>query len=200
MPANKDWLRVDVERHFEGIPREHIRDLVSTKRRGPSQRTIDFVKNKSSETKLHTHDLDDHDAMKAIVKPVVAHVANDHTIVKTTPKEDRGWMSKAGDFLGGAASSLGDMFGLTAGSLGTALGTGIGTLAGIEGGPVGMELGGSLGGMLGGAIGTMMGGTEQAVQDAIETTVGGGGSGNYAYSSNPAKQGGFTSKYKSMVY
>lgn len=78
MPANKDWLRVDVERHFEGIPREHIRDLVSTKRRGPSPRTIDFVKHKSAETKMHTHDLDDHEVMKAYVKPVVAHVANDH--------------------------------------------------------------------------------------------------------------------------
>ena len=32
MPNNKDWLRVDVERHFEGIPRTAIRDLVSVKK------------------------------------------------------------------------------------------------------------------------------------------------------------------------
>jgi len=29
LPANKEWFRVDVERHFEGIPRMEIKDLVA---------------------------------------------------------------------------------------------------------------------------------------------------------------------------
>jgi len=59
MPANKEWLRVDIERHFEGIPRLELRDFVGVKRRGPSEATLNFVKNKSMDTALHNHDLDD---------------------------------------------------------------------------------------------------------------------------------------------
>lgn len=151
MPANKDWLRVDVERHFEGIPRESLRDIVATKRRGPSQKTIDFVKNKSADTKLHTHDLDDHEVMKEVVKPAIAHAVTYSDIVKTTPKEDKGWMAKAGDFLSSAGSALGDVLGATAPTLGTALGSVAGTMIGARvGAPaLGMQLGGAVGGGLG---------------------------------------------------
>lgn len=135
--------------------------LVAKKRRGPSQRTIDFVKNKSSETKLHTHDLEDHEAMKAVVKPVIAHIADDHAVVTTTPKEDKSWTATAKSFLSGAASSLGDMFGMAAPSLGSAAGTAIGTMLGMEAGPIGMEVGGALGGAIGGMIGGGAGVTEQ---------------------------------------
>jgi len=29
MKADQNWIRVDVERHFEGVPRPHLRDIVS---------------------------------------------------------------------------------------------------------------------------------------------------------------------------
>jgi len=69
MPANKEWLRVDVERHFEGIPRQELRDFVGVKRRGPSEHTLDFVKKKSMDTALHNHDLDDAKILERHVKP-----------------------------------------------------------------------------------------------------------------------------------
>lgn len=32
LPPNQQWLRVDVERHFEGVPLTAIRDIVTTVR------------------------------------------------------------------------------------------------------------------------------------------------------------------------
>lgn len=158
MPANKDWLRVDVERHFEGIPREHLRDLVATKRRGPSQKTIDFVKNKSSDTKLHTHDLDDHEVMKEVVKPAMAHAVTYSDIVKTTPKEDSSWLSKAGDFLSSAGSAMGNVLGESLPTIGNLVGTVAGGALGARvGNPM---LGASIGGAIGSGVGSLAGTAE----------------------------------------
>jgi len=41
---NQMWFRVDVERHFEGTPRHIIRDIVSTARGSPSEKTLDVVR------------------------------------------------------------------------------------------------------------------------------------------------------------
>lgn len=71
MKANQDSIRVDVVRHFEGLPRQELRDFVGVKRRGPSDKAVNFVKNKSMETKLHSHDLGDAKALHAAVKPVL---------------------------------------------------------------------------------------------------------------------------------
>ena len=43
LPVSKDWLRVDVVRHFEVLPRQHIKDLVSVARTKPSTTTTNLV-------------------------------------------------------------------------------------------------------------------------------------------------------------
>lgn len=178
MPANRDWIRVDVERHWEGIPREHLRDLVATKRRGPSQKTIDFVKNKSAETKLHTHDLDDHEVMKDVIKPAMAHAVTYSDIVKTTPKEDKGWMSKAGDFLSSAGTAMGNVLGDSLPTIGSLVGTVAGGALGARmGNPM---LGAQLGGAIGGGVGALAGEAEQTVMGSSQMM--GGGT---AFASNP---------------
>ena len=32
MPPGKDWLRIDITRHLEVVPRMMLRDLISTKK------------------------------------------------------------------------------------------------------------------------------------------------------------------------
>lgn len=76
LPANKDWIRVDVVRHFEAIPREELRDFVGVSKRGPSPKTIDFVKHKSMDTRLHNHDLDDANVLEKHIKPIIHAVAD----------------------------------------------------------------------------------------------------------------------------
>lgn len=55
LPTNKDWIRVDVERHFEAIPRPNIRDFVGQRRPIHNKKALDFVTSASHSTKLHTH-------------------------------------------------------------------------------------------------------------------------------------------------
>lgn len=55
LPTNKDWLRVDVERHWEAIPRAEIKDFVGQKRPVHNKKALDFVTSASHSTKLHTH-------------------------------------------------------------------------------------------------------------------------------------------------
>lgn len=43
MPANKDWIRIDVERHFEGLPRQDLKDFVGVARPVANEKTLDFV-------------------------------------------------------------------------------------------------------------------------------------------------------------
>lgn len=81
LPANQDWIRVDIVRHFEGIPRQELRDFVGVKRRGPNPRTLDFVKNKSMDTKLHNHDLDDAKVLETYVKPNIHKIPDNPSMV-----------------------------------------------------------------------------------------------------------------------
>lgn len=55
LPANQNWFRVDVERHFEVIPRQHLRDVVHVERPLPSPKTVDYVLEAYDSPKLHAH-------------------------------------------------------------------------------------------------------------------------------------------------
>jgi len=55
LPANQTWLRVDVERHFEALPRHEIKDLVATKRPVHNAKALNFVQTASHNTNLHSH-------------------------------------------------------------------------------------------------------------------------------------------------
>lgn len=55
LPENKNWIRVDVERHFEAIPRAEIKDFVGQRRPVHNKKALDFVTSASHSTKLHTH-------------------------------------------------------------------------------------------------------------------------------------------------
>lgn len=41
-------------RHFEAVPREHVRELVSLRKTTESEKTLDFVQRAGHNTKLHT--------------------------------------------------------------------------------------------------------------------------------------------------
>lgn len=69
LPKNEQWLRVDVERHMEGIPRNALRDYVGLKRAKYSEKTLEFVSKASHTTNLHGHNLNVAENMEAIVKP-----------------------------------------------------------------------------------------------------------------------------------
>ena len=43
LPKNEDWIRVDVVRHWEAIPRMAIKDFVGLKRPVHNQKTLDHV-------------------------------------------------------------------------------------------------------------------------------------------------------------
>lgn len=45
LPPSKDWLRVDVIRHFEVLPRQNVKDLIAVGRTKPSPDTIGNVSN-----------------------------------------------------------------------------------------------------------------------------------------------------------
>lgn len=44
IPASTSCLRVDVERHFEGIPEHDIRNIVSTAKACPNESAIALVR------------------------------------------------------------------------------------------------------------------------------------------------------------
>ena len=43
MPVDKKWIRVDITRHLELIPRLKIRDLISVKKADPDDRTMKAI-------------------------------------------------------------------------------------------------------------------------------------------------------------
>lgn len=43
LPANQDWFRVEIERFFEAIPRQKVKDIVSTQRPNDNKKTTDFT-------------------------------------------------------------------------------------------------------------------------------------------------------------
>lgn len=119
MPVNKDWLRVDVVRNWEALPRNDLKDYVAVKRRRENEKTLNFVKKKSLETRLHNHDLDDAKVLETHVKPVMHKITDQHDVVTTLPKEDPSWYdrftSKMGDIALGllplAGTAVGAYFG-----------------------------------------------------------------------------------------
>lgn len=131
MKQNKDSLRVDIVRHFEGIPREELRDFCGIKRRGPSDKAIDFVKKKSMDTKLHSHDLEDAKILDNQVKPVLHKVVDDPGVVQTLPSSNKHWYDSLAalvpDLAGMAGSILGSRMGPTGVAMGGAIGNAMGT-------------------------------------------------------------------------
>ena len=136
LPANKDWIRVDVVRSFEALPRNDLKDYVAVKRRKENEKTLNFVKKKSLETKLHNHDLDDAKVFEHHVKPNIHLVADHHDVIATTPKENSSWLSRFGNTIGNMALDALPILGTVAGAAltknagGAALGASIG--AGVE--------------------------------------------------------------------
>lgn len=43
MPPSKDWIRIDIVRHLEVIPRMQLRDLISTKKTQADAKTVELV-------------------------------------------------------------------------------------------------------------------------------------------------------------
>lgn len=71
LPKEQDWIRIDVERHFEAIPRHALKDFVGVKRPIHNQKTLDFVGQASHTTNLHAHTDLIGDMYKGVVLPVV---------------------------------------------------------------------------------------------------------------------------------
>lgn len=131
LPKNENWFRIDVERHFEGIPRQHLKDIVSTKKPEFCAKTIKHVAKVSDQPKLHSSTLNHAEALEVHVKPQVHMLPDLKEIVHSE------------------ANAV-----ATGGGIGTGIGTAIGSLVGlISGGPAGMAAGGTTGGAIGGAIG-----------------------------------------------
>ena len=43
MPPGKDWIRVDITRHLECVPRMKLKDIIAVKKCIPNQDTVDSV-------------------------------------------------------------------------------------------------------------------------------------------------------------
>jgi hypothetical protein len=82
MTANQNWLRVDVERHVEALPRRGIKDIVAVERPETNDRTIEFVKQFSHQSNLHGHSLREGDMLTTYVKPIL-HRANEVPAIVT---------------------------------------------------------------------------------------------------------------------
>lgn len=65
-------MRVDVERHFEGIPRLSIRDYVSTERPTENERSINFIRKHAHKLPLASMKMTD----KSLVKAIRNNMAN----------------------------------------------------------------------------------------------------------------------------
>lgn len=134
MPANKDWLRVDVVRNFEALPRNDLKDYVAVKRRQENEKTLNFVKKKSLETRLHNHDLDDAKILESHVKPVIHKVTDHHDVVATLPKENPSWFSRFTSTMGDVALDLLPLAGTAVGAyFGGPSGATVGGMAGSAG-------------------------------------------------------------------
>lgn len=88
LPKNQDWLRVDVERHFEAIPRHALKDFVGVKRPVHNQKTIDFVQTATHTTNLHSQTGEMSEELVKYVKPNI-HLLPDNThLVQGEPTVD----------------------------------------------------------------------------------------------------------------
>lgn len=127
LPKNEDWLRVDVTRHFEGIPRHSIKDFVGVKRPVHNQKTIDFVQRASHTTNLHSHSENVGKLYDGVVKPMIHTIPDDPRPVIGAPQADgfKSLASTAGSLgLGGLISMVGfPEFAPIAASIGAGLGT-----------------------------------------------------------------------------
>lgn len=77
LPKNQEWLRVDVERHMEAVPRHALKDYVGLKRAKYSEKTLEFVSKASHTTNLHAQNLDVAEKQEAIIKPSVYAIPDD---------------------------------------------------------------------------------------------------------------------------
>jgi hypothetical protein len=134
MPASRNWLRVDITRHLEVVPRMALRDLIATKKAKSDPQTVAMVQ--------HIAEVDPRPLSNTIQRheAAIAHHANvDHT--NTPALANQATRSGAsGSWIGGimkgllnAAGFVGQRFG---GGVGKVLGTGAQLLAnsGIFGG------------------------------------------------------------------
>lgn len=172
LPKNQDWLRVDVVRSFEALPRNDLKDYVGVKRRKENERTLNFVKKKSLETALHNHDLDDAKVFETHVKPNIHKIPDRPDVVYAKPSDDKpSWLSRAATALGDTALDMLPVLGGMAGA--------------YFGGPLGAIEGASAGMSMDTAGHAMMGMGKQAT----------GQFGGTPYSGNPALGSSFKSSY-----
>lgn len=131
LPPNKDLFRIDICRHFEGLPRSELQDFVSVAKRGPAPKTLDYVKNQSHDTRLHAQDLDDAEVLEKHIKPIVHALPQDSTVVATLPKDDSHWYDKLTHFLPKAGQLAGGAIGsyFKAPAIGAAIGGMSGSMA-----------------------------------------------------------------------
>ena len=62
-------MRVDIERHFEGIPRTAIRDIVATCKPKGHSKTIETIKKLQNVGPMFGHTLEDFKAAKTKILP-----------------------------------------------------------------------------------------------------------------------------------
>ena len=131
LPKNEDWIRVDVVRNFEALPRNDLKDYVSVRRRKENEKTLHFVKKKSLETKLHNHDLQDAKVLEHYVKPNIHMIPDKPEVVMKAPSENKSWF---------------DVFTQTLGNVAMEALPVVGSMAGAYfGGPIGSSIGGAIG-------------------------------------------------------
>jgi len=63
LKPNQNWLRVDVERHFEGIPRPHLRDIVTVGTTDSCEHSIDFIQKTARHGVMYGHTDEHHKKM-----------------------------------------------------------------------------------------------------------------------------------------
>lgn len=77
MPLNQSWIRIDVVRHFEGIPRTTIRDIVSVSKAKDNVASLEVAKQLGDIDGAAAHKLVDHPQHKeSIWNKILGGVVN----------------------------------------------------------------------------------------------------------------------------
>ncbi len=132
MPPSKDWIRIDIVRHLEVIPRMMLRDLISTKKTNADPKTVELVQHiADADTRPVSNTIQRHeDAVAAhsnVANNDVASLSNSSVRGKGTSSWIGGIMKK---LLGAGLQTAGTVLGTVGGGWGKAIGAGMNYIGG----------------------------------------------------------------------
>lgn len=113
MPKDEAWIRVDVTRHLECVPRMKLRDIIAVKKCTPNQETVDVVaKLADVDARPLSNTLQAHEgALQAHANYPLTGAAPAHTQREARKGASGSWISKLMSGLWSAGASVASRFG-----------------------------------------------------------------------------------------